>query len=313
MEKLDVLDYVLLIINFLLGSFLILVLLVCLTACGTSTPSPQPSTPIDQTTLRQLRDDIQAKSPTCQYTSTFRGVSKGNCLSEGTGTGDGDVMLFAGLLCLSGSYIGCDTVAYSIDDNGKPWRSPGRVGIDKRSESFSRDMFLGLMAYLVRTKDTATALKFQGFLERNDNRLCLDSCDMTGTTWGLMGEVWQYIELPLTLRMKTGMVTDDFAQWVASGVNEHGYTQHLIAATIYIRQKMNRNSTGLVDAAITLVEKNPGNTFYALLAGFEFAHMTCEVPATSTRMDWLWEKYPEHHANAVGWDCVLVYNMLIKE
>lgn len=287
---------------------LLLVMFLLILSCGREEPPRQHPY---ETVTRQLRDDMQKASPLCQYSPDFKGISKRTCLAEGTGSGDADTMLFAGLLCLSGNELGCETVKRSVAGGGKPYRSPGRVNTDP-DNTFSRDMFLGLMAYFIKTKDTTTALTFQNWLEGNANRLCFDSCDMRSTTWGLMGEVWKYLGLPLTLRMRSGMLVDDLAQRLAAEMNEKGYTQHLVATTIWLRQKINRYTVELASAANALADKSPANLFFAIIAGRRI-NPVCEVPAASSRMEWLWENAEKHAPNAVGWDCVLIFNILLGE
>jgi hypothetical protein len=75
---------------------------------------------------------------------------------------DGDMTLFNGLLCASGEKQGCDGVAGSQQikdsDKGRWWRSPRRIGWDSTNGhdvSFSPDQALGVLHYIVATKDVA--------------------------------------------------------------------------------------------------------------------------------------------------------------
>ena len=109
--------------------FLLLALMV--TACG-SCGSAAKTSPSEK-----MLADVSARiaklapsAPVCQGT-----VSKANC-------DQGDTTLYAGLLCLSGNKIGCETVKHSISENGKVWRSPKAVNNDTPNSS-SRDMLLG--------------------------------------------------------------------------------------------------------------------------------------------------------------------------
>jgi hypothetical protein len=75
-------------------------------------------------------------------------LQKENC-------GDGDMTLFNGLLCLSGEQRGCDAVTTSQGRDGRWWRSPRRVGWEypKYDVSFSPDQALGVLSYVLATKD----------------------------------------------------------------------------------------------------------------------------------------------------------------
>ena len=85
---------------------------------------------------------------------------------------DGDMTLFNGLLCMAGFEEACGAVADAQDENGRFWRSPDRKGDNKGDpHSFSRDMSLGVLAYLVATKDKLAAQKWISWI--GDNKKCL--------------------------------------------------------------------------------------------------------------------------------------------
>ena len=92
---------------------------------------------------------------------------------------DGDSVIFNGLLCLSGDDRGCDAVAASQADDGRWWRSPRRTNGDLDSRnSFSRDQAYGVVAYLLRTGDTAAATAWMDWIL--DNRACAVTNPATG-------------------------------------------------------------------------------------------------------------------------------------
>ena len=64
------------------------------------------------------------------------------------------MVLFGGLLCAANDMRGCALVRDSQDSDGRWWRSPRRnPGNDGDDKSFSRDMSLGVLLYLVRSHD----------------------------------------------------------------------------------------------------------------------------------------------------------------
>jgi hypothetical protein len=71
---------------------------------------------------------------------------------------DGDMTLFNGLLCASEEKLGCDAVAHSQSSDGRWWRSPRRIGWEysngQHDVSFSPDQALGVLHYVVHTRDT---------------------------------------------------------------------------------------------------------------------------------------------------------------
>jgi hypothetical protein len=289
-----------------------------LLACSTSIPISDSTSPNHTQELQDLKIKLVSAAPNCKYSDSFTGPSKNTCVSEGTGTGDGDMMLFGGLLCLSGETVGCELVKNSFDQNGQPWRSPGRIGLNE-TDGFSRDMFLGVMAYLIKTQDTKLAIKFETWLSSNSNMLCLtDSdgrCEMRSTTWGLMGQVWKFLQLDLSQTMIDNQGLDDLGLGISVNFNEHGYQQHLTAVTILIRQKLGTYNTILKGAMETLVRKNPENPFFKYIlegstASIQQETLTlCKLPSIE-ESQWLFEKLPEHQNYGMKWDCVFLINLL---
>ncbi len=291
------------------------VLLLIVMSCSKSVDVPHPMEDIT-TVLEQLKDNIDVSRdsfPMCQYTTTFKGISKDTCTAEGTGSGDADAILFAGMLCLSGETLGCETVRASIDVDGQPHRSPGRLS----EEDFSRDMFIGFMSYLVSTKDVQAAKRFQVWFERNDRALCLDSCDMRLTTWGIMGEVWEYLGLPITLDMRQGMLTDDIGQRISSTINDVGFQQHLIITTALIRIRIGTYTESLRSSITTIWQQDTENPLYSYLhegKTLRTAQLTLEhCPSTSiiSASEWQWERHSRVNVDKrMGWDCLFMCNLL---
>jgi hypothetical protein len=294
-----------------------IIIAILLTACGTDIVKPPTPTPTAELQAVLANNIVATRqyAPTCQYTPDFKGISKDTCRAEGTGEGDGDTMLWAGLLCLSGEALGCATAKASVSALGQPYRSPGRV--DKEtSNTFSRDMFLGLMAYLLATGDTEIAKRFQSWLYSNNNNLCLDSCDMRSTTWGLMGEVWLKIGLPLTREMQLGKIGDDTSQYAAVNYANPGYQQHLIAVTVWLRQNIGTQTIILNEALRSLANKNPSNPFFAYLGEgksdkvLQLAIDACPATEPDSKSEWQWERTEDYKNKRIIWDCVMLGNLL---
>lgn len=291
--------------------------LVLVSACGKSASLPNHYPNYYPTEFKTLKAALLAEAPTCQYSPDFVGPSKNTCWNMGTGSGDADMMLFAGLLCFSGEEIGCETVRRSVGANGKPWRSPGRVDKDP-DNTFSRDMFLGLMAYLVKTHDTGLAQRFETWFNNNNHQLCLNACRMELTTWGLMGEVWKHIGLPRSTAMLKGQLHDDQLQNLSVAWLEHGYTEHLLAVTILIRQHIGSYTDLLEGAADRLVLKNPSNPMFRYLVEGnsrkvqEDTLKLCSIIPIE-KVEWIFEELPEKGSKSMGWDYLFLIGLMISE
>ena len=289
---------------------LILLLLIC--SCGTKTSNPPRDTTNVVQELGQFKQRVElirAQLPLCQYTPDFVGVSKDTCLAEGTGSGDADTMLFAGLLCLSGESIGCETARLSFGANGQPHRSPARLD----EMDFSRDMLMGVMAYLVGTKDVETAQRFITWMYNNHRRLCFDSCDMTPATWGTLGEVWKYLGLQPTDDMKVGMYLDDLTEMAASYRNDVGYTLHLVAVHVFLRQATGSNTTTYARVAEILVQRDPTNPFFQWLHGELSTSIKLALEQAQyqgSKSEWTLER--NHRNNSVGWEWIFLYNIMLN-
>ncbi|NBO38908.1 hypothetical protein EBU99_10035, partial [bacterium] len=123
----------------------------------------------------------------------------------------GDAVLFNGLLCLAGDELSCEAVRRSQGSDGRMWRAEFRLARDAVN-SFSRDMAVGVLAYLVATRDTDLAKRWMVWIEQNDYRLCREStdnrCDFTPGFWTLFRDVWEFLGLPLNEKMQS-VVLDD--------------------------------------------------------------------------------------------------------
>ena len=204
----------------------ILLLLLLFIGCG---KTERKNVPPNSTNI----DGIREWAPTCNGY-----ISKDNC-------DQGDVLAYAGYLCLVGEEIGCRTAHDSFDEEGRAWRNPKHEPLGD-GNSFSRDMLLGALYYFTATKDTETEAKFRKYVKDN-GILCPDAtdnrCEMTPGMWGLWGEVSRYIGVEPNTTMKVNMFVDDKQMYLQSIVSPSGYQRELVAMEILLRSFMARNST----------------------------------------------------------------------
>jgi hypothetical protein len=245
-------------------------------------------------------------------------VSKANC-------DDGDSVIFSGLLCLSGIEDGCRTVRDSQGVDGRFWRSPRRApGNLGSGNSFSRDQALGVLAYLVQSRDVSSAVRWLGWVEDNRpciikfldecryyglHRYCKDDddarCTVTPSMFQLMYYVWTYLGLEPSEQMK-----------IFSGVPillpaEKGYQIHLYAVSEFIRQRLGRGERFAVEK---ILEKEPLNPFYMYLDQGKSPEVIARYSELCPEGDhpktqWAWERLTstKAHLKSMVWDCLFMH------
>lgn len=295
-------------------------------ACGPS-ESASDLTSASTSSPRQYWESI---APSC---AGF--PSKGNC-------DDGDMVLFGGLLCASGDARGCELVRQSQGADGRWWRSPrrnpGNLGDDR---SFSRDMSLGVMLYLVETRDTNAAENWVDWIEdhrpclqkkpfsndcliRGAHRFCTDevkqSCTVSPANWGNLGRVFQYLGLSRNSEMRKYESADGDALWQKAEQADVGYELHLAGVEVLLKEKMAASRAPRERAVNALVSRQRDNPFYLFLrdgpspAVHEKLFSYCPssaAPNSGSRRQWSWERDTAERAwtNTSGWDCLFLANL----
>ena len=260
---------------------------------------------------------------------------------------DGDINLFAGLLCSAGEEIGCETVRRSQTADGKWFRSPLRAQTDNlgHPNSFSPDMALGTELYLVISHNQAAGDLWLTWLDKV--RPCLigsgDGCyqspllrfctndDEGGCTVrpgdaAILGETARYVAMtPPTADMaklfdQTRLTLLDTILASAT-LNKPGYSQHLVAIEIHLAALAGIRDARLDAAAALLATKQPRNPFFAYLKEGRTRHVLeltlAQCPTTqgsipSERTQWSWEREDAENAwhSSMIWDCIFMARLL---
>ncbi|TXH69859.1 MAG: hypothetical protein E6Q88_08915, partial [Lysobacteraceae bacterium] len=134
------------------------IFLLILLAVGWVVPVAAQQIPEER--VRWWRDN----APTCIAPDGFAFPAK----REGGDCGDGDITLFAGLLCVAGEPIGCETVKRAQIASGRWFRSPRRAQQDNLGQpnSFSPDMAFGAQLYAVSQRDAAAMTRWLTWIDR---------------------------------------------------------------------------------------------------------------------------------------------------
>jgi hypothetical protein len=236
----------------------------------------------------------------------------------------GDATLFNGLLCLSGDPESCDAVRSAQGADGRLWRHRQRVNADAM-DSFSRDMAVGVLAYLVATRDKKLAIDWMNWLERNDFKMCSPSsdnrCNFTPGFWMLFRDVWAYLELPLNDNMNSAVVDDSVMALLQAQWSPSGYQLHLAAVNALIRKKIGQQTQAIHSLTTTLSLRQPENPFFAYLSiGAKESVLKktlswCPAERPSQRAEWSFEREQNHRPwlKSMGWECLMLINFLIQD
>ncbi len=308
----------------------LLPLVFFLSGCGFWPPWDKPKSnpaPADGPTAAQV-SQLQSIAETTRLWAKVCTEYNVTCFDNGNGgTTDGDSTLFAGIACLAGETGQCAAVKASQSSNGQLWRAPDHVNQDT-SNSSSRDMLLGGLAYIVATKDQQFASALVAYIHANGNMLCTDAsdnrCDVTlpvySEVWGTMAKVWTYIGLTPDSTMEEGTFGESEILAGESEFSPAGYTQHLPMVEIWIRQHVGGWDAALADAAASVASSQNQNPFYEYVAhGADqtAAALTideCLGAAPTEKLYWTWQEVDSESAwtNRNGWDCLVMVDLLTK-
>lgn len=303
-----------------------------------------PGRALAQTVPANLVDWWETSAPKCRAPDGF--LYPGKISSQGD-CDDGDITLFAGLLCASGEAIGCETVRRSQAAEGKWFRSPRRAQTDNLGSpnSFSPDMALGTQLYLATSRNSAAGSAWLSWMNRvrpcligsGDDclqspllRFCTDDtesgCTVRPGDASMLDATAGFV--PLTVP------TDDMSHlfhqaginmldtlWASAQFNQAGYAQHLVAAQLLLLRKMGYSDDRLKAAAAILSSRQPRNPFFAFLHEGRTANVLgltlqqCPSPQTGLprdRTQWAWEREDGENAwrASMIWDCIFMARLL---
>lgn len=236
----------------------------------------------------------------------------------------GDATLFNGLMCLSGDELSCEGVRRSQGSDGRMWRAESRVDTDA-ANSFSRDMAMGVLAYLVKTRDRELAARWMSWIESNDFRLCKESsdnrCVFTPGFLTLFREVWDFIGLPATARMRASVLDDSIMALLQARFAPAGFEMHLAGVNALIRKSMGQTSPTLNSLAEALMVRQPLNPFFNYLALGAHARVVkqtlewCPQGHPQERTEWSFERDQAQKAwqKSMGWECIMLINLLKQD
>lgn len=291
-------------------------LILLLIGCSSSSKKTEAVT-VDTTPLVELKEQLYGWVDPCSFNDL-----EYPCERNGADTNEDHVTLWAGLSCLSSGDF-CDVPFKSLDSQGKLWRSPSQVGVGKPSgdNSSSRDMYLGFLAALVKTKDQRAAWLHYKYLEAHDMKICDDAddnrCDMNPSVysaiWGTMKHVFKNMGMQPTPTMEKGARGDEVALW-AGAKSPVGYQLHLVSIQLHIRKAVGYWNGNLQSIAETIAKKDSDNAYFEYLAygvtqrAVDITYRRCSKAPGHERNDWIWSSSNE----SMGYDCLFMISLLGK-
>ncbi len=259
----------------------------------------------------------------------------------------GDQTLFAGLLCLSGEPSACTGVKNSQSTTGEWFRAPGMVDQDRDNgkPNFSRDQSRGVLAYLIKTKDTEAATRWMDFIKGNDWKLCKKSrvkgngCSPLFNWWPLTGKAWDYLELPKNKKMRGhNFFIDSLYKPLEAKYQRNDYPLHLTGVYVYLwretqksSMKKDPNEKDLEKLTNIIYERAPQNPFFnyikfgpteqAVDTVLKYCPQTAPPLVNGKkRGEWIWQRAIDHKhpdTDVLTWnypgghDCIFMINLLV--
>jgi hypothetical protein len=281
--------------------------------------------------LQRRRDELYAWAPRCE---------DGTMSERPTECVQADATKMNGLICLAGTLAGdsraenyCEAVRRSQTPDGRWWRGPSLAGIEVE-DSFSRDMMLGVLAYMVAKKDKAAFERWVAWIYSNGNRMCKESsnnrCDITATSWGLWFVVMESLGYDVEALYQDPNIPSDhpykkardgrYSSVVAlpgkASSAPIGFELELVTEGIFIRQSAGESNSVLQQALETASSRQPENLYFELLAkGPSESLVTRTLKACPAKMprnpdgtllvfpqwySWLWQMDTAHWADLNG-------------
>jgi hypothetical protein len=208
----------------------------------------------------------------------------------------GDVMLWSGLVCLSSYYAQddelikqrCQDVAKAQGENGRWWRGMSRIE-NQDNNSFSRDMTIGVLNYLVymgliseneADKEQARE-QLKAWLkyiqsEKGKNRTCSKASDNRCKLMGMVSYLLQHVasemgvvddEIKKYKIIKNNTKMPSMKLWLLeTKTTPPGYQLHLKAQTLMLLRQTNQiDDKQYLKIMDIIYKKDPNNPLYDFL------------------------------------------------
>lgn len=288
-----------------------------LVACG-SVSKPPKATPDQKQQVQETVAKIRTWAPVCSNGQQTKTTDSDKC-------DDGDFLLFAGLSCLAGEENQCKYVQESQDTQGRFWRSPLRIEKDDVN-AFSRDMALGLLAYVAKTKDVLALERWVDYVKQNNGKMCPLSTDTRCNSGMGIRTLAKLIGNKIGADVNWGNLgvynrdAYDAELYASARYGESGFPLHLAAVQILILEEIGVSNTYWINVARNaLNDRQPGNAFFAHLDKKDDVAVKLFLEQSpkeepSIKNQWSFERVDSEQAwkNSMGWDLIFLGNLLSR-
>lgn len=304
----------------LLGAFLAV-------GCYSAARSSRKVEPNKAENLIPIAQKISDTAEWCDDMPTYGGPNR---TSGRESCNTGDSMLWSGLLYYAWPTPSLgQAIRFSIDPDGKPFRSPEhRKARDNESE-FSRDMYLGFLFYCLKSQDFETCNRVHQWTKAEGYKLCGGSVSQCGLLPSMLYAtyaVWDKNGWPIAPEFKPSNIeqgADAQATLLEAETAPKGYRLHLVSLKVFLYNQVGRTGDYYLSSQ-ALLKRQPSNLWFQLV-GFltgntpegmhatlvgETKHiMQAWVPG-STDKDWIWQGRIEGAQDAMGQDFIFMACLL---
>ena len=237
---------------------------------------------------------------------------------------DGDAALWNGLTCLgTGDSVACNALKDFIEPDGRPRRTPQRRGTFEQ-DSYSRDMFLGFLAGMLKTRDVDTFNRVLNYLDANNEKLCPMSedgrCNLSNVTKTLAVKVGKAIGSQHPILVKWGDGDLNLQLFAQSKVIPVGYQHHLVGVSLWLLKELRALDARGEAATEQLHKSQPKNAFFAWLAGdhasaANLGASQCPVGRTADHNRWTFNTRDDEQpwTGSIGWEFKVLLNLLERK
>jgi hypothetical protein len=212
---------------------------------------------------------------------------------------------------------------------------------DETVDSFSRDQYSGLMAYMLATNDRSALIRWAKWVESNGYRMCKESsddrCNLQINNYQMIRKVMLHLDISPWGRYRTlgSIPIDPIQLLLETKYAPLGYTLHLSGVTFWLHMVLRTfdNQTphlrriGLWRLIPKiLVKRQPRNPFFLYLKGkYLNDPQSLRLAATETiskcpshrpassGLDWAWQRSEVEQTwlKSSGHDCLFISNLLL--
>ena len=267
--------------------------ILALSSCRSSKIDPEPAVIISER-LRAQSDRIRPLFLRCDGMAAESGP---NSVTQRPDCSTGDSVLWTSLAIAAKRDASMEaSIKASVDDEGKPWRSPEHRKAQQEVNAFSRDHYTGLLLYAVATKDKRLIASVYDYARARDFKLCPkdtdDRCFLTPNMLALTSDVFGYLGISKGSELTFNRRIDELVL-NESAKKAEGYEAHLVSINVLIRLRVGKANAGYRDAVKTLLERHPDNLWYGYLNNVLNDNSQAEADRIGSELASLMERWPE--------------------